>query len=942
MRRFSEHYRIDNYLKNLTIKNLKVNTLQKDENILSNFPIGLIVISKELFEDKLEFINRHACKLFGIKENANTLQLMEKFSEYVQLNNNSLKTKRTLKDIINNCSLFNYELDNFISFESVYSKSTILYIKINEIDNEKYIVIDKYDKFLEERKYIELNLIKTINYQYLHTLYHELNNPLNALLALSGEAEKTKFLSSDISNSKIDNKISLITNKNTRKVNSTIYSHFKRDKRIGPISLSNSKLPIYRDIFGSEKKKKSLDENNDLYTKIPLLVSIIKIFIKNFILYLKTRADNLLMLKKEYNLYKEASDIMNVVEVSEYERELTNHKLVKIDLQYIFDLYFQKFLCLFKYKEIEFETNFDKLKNLYVVTDEFNFIYFIRQIFTYLYYMVPKKNGFIFEYEQMEEEEENKIKIIIKKRNSEIISNIKDEQYESMISNTKSHKQKRKSLSDMNQIIQTKEMTKEVLYSMSKKLNFKIEIYDLENNENKNNIYFCISIPIQRKDKSEDEDDFKDEDINEMVQKDAVLLEDKLKRQFPNYRDKNNNSNNFEEIYNKFEKNYSDSSIQIQKNKEKIKIDSNKNLMKIKGLSNFQYLNGNNENLKKIINKSTNTFLNKCLKKKDIIKHKGKIKDNYLKSRHLRGHVCNCLSRKNVFYNEFLQKNETKIKNHRCSGIFTKINNLGLSEELDFNDESISDITDKKIKNDKIFKNKNILSKENSENNKPINNSTTIKDKNIKTPYIITDTLEGKNKNINININNNNTINIINDNSLQKNNYIKNITINKEDKKSSNFDSKNKKSLFSNSKRISCKKEEKIHLPDIEQKLKQEKRFSQKVTSKINSKECMTFFGEYKKETNNKENNNTIGNSNLNVDDNLFIENSEQKSNKVKSNFLNNEFTEIECEEMEESSEIISEENDLEEESQSCNCSDILIVDDEEFNVMASQKMIKI
>ena len=38
---------------------------------------------------------------------------------------------------------------------------------------------------------------------------------------------------------------------------------------------------------------------------------------------------------------------------------------------------------------------------------------------------------------------------------------------------------------------------------------------------------------------------------------------------------------------------------------------------------------------------------------------------------------------------------------------------------------------------------------------------------------------------------------------------------------------------------------------------------------------------------------------------------------------------------------IISETNDLEEESQSCNCCDILIVDDEEFNVMASQKMIK-
>ena len=96
-------------------------------------------------------------------------------------------------------------------------------------------------------------------------------------------------------------------------------------------------------------------------------------------------------------------------------------------------------------------------------------------------------------------------------------------------------------------------------------------------------------------------------------------------------------------------------------------------------------------------------------------------------------------------------------------------------------------------------------------------------------------------------------------------------------KKSSNFDLKNKKSLFSNTKRISCKKEEKIHLPDIEQKLKQAKRFSQIVMSKTNSKECMTFFGEDKTETINKENNNMVGNSNLNAEDNLFIENSEQK-----------------------------------------------------------------
>ena len=174
------------------------------------------------------------------------------------------------------------------------------------------------------------------------------------------------------------------------------------------------------------------------------------------------------MLKNEFNLQNETSDIMNAIEVSEYEKELTKHKLVKINLQYIFDLYFEKFLCLFKYKEIDFETNFDKLKNLYVITDEFNFIYYIRQIYTYLYYIVPKKEGFIFDYN--EDQKTNKIKIIIKKRNDGNASKRTDEQYESFLKSNKINKENKDKLNDMSQVIQTKEMTKEVLYSMSKTL----------------------------------------------------------------------------------------------------------------------------------------------------------------------------------------------------------------------------------------------------------------------------------------------------------------------------------------------------------------------------------------------------------------------------------------------------------------------------------------
>ena len=40
-----------------------------------------------------------------------------------------------------------------------------------------------------------------------------------------------------------------------------------------------------------------------------------------------------LMIKNEYNSQSETSDIMNAVELSEYEKELTQHKLIKINLE---------------------------------------------------------------------------------------------------------------------------------------------------------------------------------------------------------------------------------------------------------------------------------------------------------------------------------------------------------------------------------------------------------------------------------------------------------------------------------------------------------------------------------------------------------------------------------------------------------------------------------
>ena len=68
----------------------------------------------------------------------------------------------------------------------------------------------------------------------------------------------------------------------------------------------------------------------------------------------------------------------------------------------------------------------------------------------------------------------------------------------------------------------------------------------------------------------------------------------------------------------------------------------------------------------------------------------------------------------------------------------------------------------------------------------------------------------------------------------------------------------------------------------------------------------------------------------------------EKTDNKNLNNFaLDNEIEGEEAEEENEEYEDLEENNQQEEEKFNCNCVDILVVDDEKFNVMATQKMIK-
>ena len=941
--RFTEHYRIDQYLRKKSMKILKSKTMKRNTDQLSNFPIGLIIMIKEdlRVDYKIDFINQYACRLFKISEDADINILKKKFGEFVKLKNNYItKTSLTLNDVIFNSSSFNLELDNFIPFECTHSKTSILYIKINDIDEYKYIVIDKYDKYIEEKRFIELNLIKAINYQYLHTLYHELNNPLNALLALSGESDN--FEKSELGDSRIYDNLSNFHKKN--------YQKFKREKKKGLLSIKLSKKNFNSSKMDNSPLKRSLcgELSFGLNNQIPLLVKIIKVFIKNFILYLKTRADNLLYLKNEYELQNNTSDIMNAVEVSDYEKDLTRHKNVKLNLEYILDLYFQKYLCLFQYKEIDYETNFEKLKSMCVETDEFNFSYYIRQIYTYLYYVVPKKEGFSFEYK----EEDGNLKIMIKKKIDENASRITDNKHRASIKGDKNFFR-------MDQAIQTKEMTKEVLYSMSKKLKFNIEIFDNENDEQ--NYYLLITLPVEKNEES-DINDFKDEDINEMISKDSVILEEKLKRQLPS-------SNSFLEA-----RNVSNTSgIQI--------IDFlNKSGEEIKSFDFFSSANKSNiqsHNLKfseKNIYDSTNklssikdnnnangSFLSKCIKastnkskfnntetESKICKEKEKEEEKKKLKLKLRSSF-SLKSIKKSPKNDRRRKSDLKSNNssHKSNGIFTlldkkdknkiKFNNIenqmhemaidmkkNKNDEMTFKEQSgVVSGFGSSIKINECKSINNVINKENIGSGKSITSilrSNYIGGNNSKMKHsCFASEQNGADKN---------------DNKKEpdKKEFIL-IELDKERKNSSlqklmNQNISNKLGLIPIKEENDAKIQSSVHM-----------------LSEISNKNGMNAIESDKKDKIVKvKYTKTVIDSNIQYNRRLFLEaineskiHIEKRKNKIDNILIKNSKNSQNVQSQNESEE---DSNHLMNSESQCNCADLLVVDDEEFNVMASQRML--
>ena len=150
-------------------------------DILNNLPIGIIIFEKDVLclsdTFKISFANQQARRLLSIpKDNLKKfLSLLPKYKEY-----NPITQHETDNNLYNHIFSMNFlSKESSKTFVCPNPSKTLLYIKAKHYKSKILVSIDNYT---DERKTIHSHFIQSISYQYLLTLYHEINNPLNSLI----------------------------------------------------------------------------------------------------------------------------------------------------------------------------------------------------------------------------------------------------------------------------------------------------------------------------------------------------------------------------------------------------------------------------------------------------------------------------------------------------------------------------------------------------------------------------------------------------------------------------------------------------------------------------------------------------------------------------------------------------------------------------------------
>ena len=489
-------------LKKPLLKNVYL-SLTGNEPVLNNFslynhfPIGLMIISifdptssrnndyqsktdksfeNEEIDIKIKYLNQRASELFEIKENDNSSKIHERLKLFKKFG----KIEENLDNI-----LFNRNRENEY-YGSFKINASLIYVKYKINKDDLYICTDYYN---DERKIIQNELFQGLKFQFIATLFHELYNPINALLFMididqNDDENKEEFIKSNICKNPNNNiseieesHISVLTENDYNKIN--LYN-------------DNDKSSFKNNIKMNELYKNKLKAMREKEKDMNILVNMIYIFLQNLILYMRINLGIKFNQKKEEELKSQKNEKIYNLNNKNNNKQIQNIlysnsiKNTKINLEFSFQKNLNKFSYLFNFKNIHYCNDFSYLSDKYIITDETLFFDFLGQIYSFLYYVVPKSKGFELSYSLIGND---KLKILFQKTNCQNKGGLRFKKF------------RRSNLFllcedtfNATSTVKTSEMTQEILYKLSELLGIKLKIMEYE--DQKEDIYLTIIMPF--------------------------------------------------------------------------------------------------------------------------------------------------------------------------------------------------------------------------------------------------------------------------------------------------------------------------------------------------------------------------------------------------------------------------------------------------------------
>lgn len=309
-------------LKKPLLKNVYL-SLTGNEPVLNNFslynhfPIGLMIISiidpissrnnydeqnknensfeYEELEIKIKYLNQQASELFEIKENDNSIKIHERLKLFKKFG----KIEENLDSFLFNR---NKEKEFYGSFKI---NASLIYVKYKINKDDLYICADYYN---DERKIVQNELFQGLKFQFIATLFHELDNPINALLFMidinqNEDENKEEFIKSNICNNH-NNNISEIEESHTSTSTENDYNRIN-------LYNDNEKSSFKKNIKMNDLYKNKLKEMYEKEKDINILVNMIYIFLQNLLLYMRINLGIKFNHKKEESQKKEKIDNLN-------------------------------------------------------------------------------------------------------------------------------------------------------------------------------------------------------------------------------------------------------------------------------------------------------------------------------------------------------------------------------------------------------------------------------------------------------------------------------------------------------------------------------------------------------------------------------------------------------------------------------------------------------